>query len=532
VFRFSPKLISVGEYTGGAVLALVVLVGISITPAHAAPKHSRPSTNTTTTTTTVLSSTTTTTSTTVPSATTTTTSTTVPSATTTTTSTTVPSATGTVYALPSTIAADCSTDVAPALYQWISGLPNGTVSNPTVISFPSTACYEVEESIPIWQQSWIRINGNGAMFKALTNGTGSPYIGVDYGEPNGPHYPYYLVQNATSGSNANNSRAFLLIDDSTNIAINNVHYVGPNTCSATPYYNCYDASLESQAGFIVSGGSNISLSNSTISRVWGDCAQVGDFTVDAGRWLNGWTFANNHCDHLGRHGWSSNDGENFTVTDNTFAQIAYDAMDMEDDAGSPTSPVGCVTGCAGAGWANVTESNDTYSNVAFFSITVQCGAYCSAANITFSGNRYDSAPSVTVYGQSPDPYVENIKVLNNTWTGAAMSSYGDSVSLQLVTGGFIAGNTMPQECYDWSSSGEIPCGGTGPHTYQQPVAISVEGSTNVAVHNNNVEEAAQVLEVDSNNNGQSLWTGSPSSGITQCANSYGSKMAPQTQTAC
>ncbi|HEX6393031.1 MAG TPA: hypothetical protein VFZ97_06285 [Acidimicrobiales bacterium] len=442
---------------------------------------------------------------------------------------------GVVYIPPESIAANCSTDVAPALDAWIASLPNGTSTSPTVVSFPSTACYEVEETIPIWQQSWVTVQGNGAKFEALTNGTGAPYIGIDYGEPDGPHYPYYMVPNLV-GSGNNNSRAFMLIDDSTNITVNDVNFTGPQNCTDTPYYNCYDSALESQAGFIVSSGSNITIKGSTISHVWGDCAQVGGFTADSGvhGWLNGWTFTGNHCDHLARHGWSSNGGEHFALSGNTFSQVAYDAMDMEDDGNSPTDPVGCTTGCSGAGWANVTEHGDTYSGVAFFSIAVQCGPDCTAENITFDHNSYDSqaGPEVTVNGLNPDPYVQNIRVTNNTWDTPFQSSYVDSVDFQLVTGGLIAGNTMPQNCYDQDINGTLLCNPTPPHVYQQPVAISIQGSTNVSVQNNNVEDAAQVLEIDSSSNGQGVWSGPPSSGISQCGNSYGSNAAPQRETVC
>jgi hypothetical protein len=108
-----------------------------------------------------------------------------------------------------------------------------------------------------------------------------------------------------------------------------------------------------------------------------------------------------------------------------------------------------------------------------------------------------------------------------------MSSYADSLNFQLVNGGLIANNTMLQNCY--SSGG---CQTTGSNTYQQPVAMSIEGSTNVAVQNNNAAQAAQVLEIDSNNNGQSIWKASSSAQITQCGNIYGAAVAPVRQAPC
>lgn len=440
-------------------------------------------------------------------------------------STTSPSSTtaGTVYTPPQSLASSCSTDVAAAVNSWIGSIPNGTASSPSIVSFPSSGCYEVESTILIWQRQYLDIEGHGAHFIAKTNGTCQPYI---YQEKPG-------VLGANYCNPGNLDRSFLDIDHSSNVTIDGLDYTGSNGCAVSPYSRCYDSSLEGQAGFLVNSSNHVSIAANTISHVWGDCMQIGssypDFT-----WPDSDTFDTNACDHMGRHGWSSGAASNLHVQNNSFSTVAYDGVDLEDDINNPTSPVGCVQNCGAVGWANITASGDTFDNVGLVAIAVQGGQNCTGEHIHFDHETFKNSPLIFEAGTiSPNPYFGDISLTNSSGALPFQSSYQDSVELTNVNGALISGNTLTNSAYGWSSSGAVPCSGGSSCVYQQPYGIAVWSSDNATISGNTVQQAANVVEVDaSSHHGQFAPSGAPSQNIVVCGNSTGTYSNPQRQPAC
>ncbi|MGH9090474.1 MAG: hypothetical protein ACRDZR_03695 [Acidimicrobiales bacterium] len=352
-------------------------------------------------------------------------------------------------------------------------------------------------------------------------------MGIDYGERRGRHFPYYFVQNLV-GSTGSDNRSVFLIDDSSHIVVSGFRVKGSNSCKLVPYYNCYMPSLEGQAGFVVGGSRDITITDNVISHVWGDCAQVGDYNADDHGWTDGVTFSRNSCDHLGRHGWSSNSGENFRFSDNTYSMIAYDAVDLEDDSGGPTMPVGCTTGCSGAGWVNVTSSYERFADVGLDGIAVQGGANMTGESINFRHDTFGGGtPQFLAYTNEPNPYFGPISLTNSIATSSAMSNYRDGVELTGVVNGIsrFTDNALLNMAYGCTTTCE----------YQQPYGFGIWSSRNIVIENNNVEAAGHVAEIDSRTDsltGRSPNRASPSINVTVCGNRYSLPSRPEEQSRC
>jgi hypothetical protein len=431
-----------------------------------------------------------------------------------------------VYSPPASIAANCSADVGPALNNWIATVPDGRPGVPTIVSFPSSACFDVEESLLLWQRNFLDFEGNGAHFESKTDGTCSP--NVLQAQPD-QYAVYYCYTTPAS----NNGRAFLFIDHSTNITANRFSYRGSNNCADDPYSTCYQAALESQAGFTVDSGSVINLTNNDISHVWGDCMQLDSAYPDFA-WPDTVTFVSNVCDHIGRHGWSSNAGSNVTVQNNTFTTLAYDAVDLEVDSGT-TSPNGCLSGCFGAGWNHVTDRHNLYSDPGEADFAVQDSPNATGEDITFANDTVHGILGLEAGTDSPNPYFGPINFENNVGDIAFQSSLRDSIEYTNVVSGnsHISGNTAVQNAYGFSDGHDTPCS-PGTCVYEQAYAIGIWSSNNVTVSHNDVQQASAVAEVDTfnknNNNGQPTQfgpSGARSRNIVISCNSWGTPSAPQ-----
>src|SRR6267143_718996 len=70
-----------------------------------------------------------------------------------------------VYAVPSTVASNCSVDVTMALSTFIASVPDGTASAPNTVLFGSGGCYRVDYPFVVAYRNNLTIDGNDATIR-------------------------------------------------------------------------------------------------------------------------------------------------------------------------------------------------------------------------------------------------------------------------------------------------------------------------------------------------------------------------------
>src|SRR5205823_12558932 len=76
--------------------------------------------------------------------------------------------TGPTLTAPSSIAANCSTDVSAALQSWIDSVPDNAT-----IAFPQNGCYRIESTLRLKDRHDLLLDGHGATLRATTPGAGA-----------------------------------------------------------------------------------------------------------------------------------------------------------------------------------------------------------------------------------------------------------------------------------------------------------------------------------------------------------------------
>jgi hypothetical protein len=286
-----------------------------------------------------------------------------------------------VVALPAGIPADCSVNVTARVQAAIDAAPNDST-----LQFPAGACYRVDGTLSVRGRIGLTIDGRGATFKQVTNGS--------------------ELVNPT----AVRSRAVWSLQQNTNVTVQDVVVRGAN-----PYAGrgdlAYQPKYEGQHGFLVASGRNTVLQRVQAYDVFSDFVYVGP-GVD-GLVVRDSTFARN-----GRQGWTIN-GANVTFDHNAISEVRRSIIDLE-----PTY----------TNWAihDVTVSNNTIGRGRGWFVANQGQPYAPIDRVNIIGNH--------LYGQQMIIFVgghvgqrNDYRVIGNT-SDTSFSANGTGLNFNNVHG--------------------------------------------------------------------------------------------------
>lgn len=256
------------------------------------PPTTTTTTAATTTTTTTAAPTTTTTA--APTTTTTSATTTTSVAPTTTTTTTPTTPPGSVYTVPSSIAADCSRAVDGEIMAWMATVPDNAI-----LRFAQNGCYGQDGSLTLSDRVGLTIDGNGSTFKALT--------------PGGSHRANWRFQ---SGSN---------------LTVLNMTVRGSNPAAGITG-TAYQPPLEWQHGYSIDAVQGIVLDNVAAFDTYGDLLgiqydeRVGARASAPARNV---TVKNSRFERSGRQGLALSHAEKVVFENNYIGDINMNGVDIE-----------------------------------------------------------------------------------------------------------------------------------------------------------------------------------------------------------
>jgi parallel beta-helix repeat protein len=317
---------------------------------------------------------------------------------------------------PSSINATCSSDVTSALNAWL-----GTLSSGAQITFPSTACYEVNETLVLTNLNNVIVNGNGATFENTV-------------------YP------------TNNSIWEAL--DGSNITFENMTINGSDpTCA-------YNASYEWQYGVDYQATQGGTVNNVTVNNVGGDGVEAEydpGIGAVASPPVTNLTIENSTVDCTGRMGIGLTDANGVTVNNNLIENNRWYGIDIEPDVVQEYA-------------SNITMTGNTFTNINFGLLSDGGpGYYPNNGNITFSNNIETTHPLTCIPPIQMEAPSGTYRY-NYTVTGNTLYSYGDGIQLLGDDNMAISGNTVT-----FVTGGG--CGGT-------PYGVHVGDSHTVSITSN------------------------------------------------
>ncbi|MGH9066019.1 MAG: right-handed parallel beta-helix repeat-containing protein [Acidimicrobiales bacterium] len=396
------------------------------------------------------------------------------SVTSTTTSTTIAPSSGAAASVPASIPTDCSVDVTGALNDFFASLAPGATA-----SFPQGACYLTQGILRVDDTSGVTIEGNGATFER----TQAPYGGWL------PHLS--LVQDRE-----------LTI---TGIQIKGTYPPGSGSAGEEGHY-----------GLVLRQDHGVTLTDLSVTDVSGDFITLFPApTSSSDQSLNtNVSVTNSTFDGAGYHGVTIESADGATFSGDTFSNVALDSVDLEYDDyptvfvnGSPTV----------AAEDNITFDHDIWSHDRGVWMVSLQGQQVQENDWTITDNTLsDTGFSVAITGNAAVPNT-GLTITGNTADGAgavyggsiAQPGSGVSVILTHVRGVTVAHNNVTF--------------GDGNPTYypNHPwiAAVEVLGSNQVTIRDNAFTGAWSPLQVDLHN--FQPFTGTASSGVTECGNTYG-----------
>jgi hypothetical protein len=278
--------------------------------------------------------------------------------------------------VPSTINSIGTADASSALNAWLGTVPDGST-----IVFTAGGLYRMDRGLKFSNRHNLVLDGNGATLKG-------------------------------NGDVWETSSLIALWGGNTGITIRNFNLVGN---SSTP--GLFQAGKEGAHGILVDGGSNIDVSNVTVSAVWGDAVYVG-------LWADGVRFHDSHVVSAGRNGVTIIAGRNVTAQRVAFDTSGYCTFDIEPNSSTEgASNIAFLNNTAGT-WSNSFLSAD--------------GAAGSTVNgVTVDGNTVTGRSLRTIIDLSRR---QNIVFTNNTSQWAAG---GPVLRFAYIDGLTITGNVQP-----------------------------------------------------------------------------------------
>jgi hypothetical protein len=281
-----------------------------------------------------------------------------------------------VVQVPASIDATGLADASAPLVAFLDSVPDGST-----IEFPAGGIYRMDAGLKFLDRHDLTFEGNGATLRS--NGD---------------------VHEASS--------LFALWSDNTGIVIHDFNLVGNS-----PSPGVYLPGEEGAHGVLIDGGSNVDVSDVTISGVYGDAFYVGG-------WADGVNIHDSIVKSNGRNGVAVIAGRNVTVQRVTFDESGYCTLDVEaNDSTEGAANVKFLDNLVGT-WGDV-----------FFAADGAAGSVVDG--VTVSGNRVTGsslATDVTLARR------QDIVFTNNTSTVAAD---GPVLKFAHVDGLTVSGNSQP-----------------------------------------------------------------------------------------
>jgi hypothetical protein len=201
--------------------------------------------------------------------------------------------TGKALAPPSSIPANCSTDVTSQLQSWFDSVPDGSV-----MAFPAHACYRIEGTLMLDGRNNLLLEGNGATLQAKTRGT---------------------------GRRKDRDRCQLFVRSSSNITVQDLIVRGANPHAGTSAA-AYVAALEAQHAFKLTGDNGVFLDRVQAYDTYGDFVNIAGRKGTPSQHI---TVARSTFDRSGRQGISFTRGENVLIVGNRIGDVGRSLFDIE-----------------------------------------------------------------------------------------------------------------------------------------------------------------------------------------------------------
>jgi hypothetical protein len=324
-------------------------------------------------------------------------------------------ATSGTFTVPASIPLDCSRDVTADLVDFIASIPDGTSSNPSVISFRSGDCYRVDGTLLVDDRNHLTLDGNGARID------GSYVVG-------------------------SKSRRHLEVNRGSHVTIREFEIKGDHALAGAPEFldwDCpnADGSCEGQHGIAVYGTRNAGIFDNYIHNVYGDLIYLSWKREEAiSTEARDVGISGNTLEKSGRQGITLVAGDGVTISGNYVAQARANLLDLE--AQDPLLPL-----------RNVTISGNRFgphrTSVLALSGAGACGLY---HDVTFTDNTVEGLNTTgwaNVFGQSPDgcPDRHGLTITDNSLLVGRDGDTGDyGIKLNRWDDVIISGNSAVLLC--------------------------------------------------------------------------------------
>ena len=320
--------------------------------------------------------------------------------------TTVPSTAGPRGNVPGYITRDCSKEVTQPLQSWINHMPDGSE-----LALQAHSCYRIDKTLILRNRNRLRIEGNGAILKAVTLG--------------------------------DRTRSQLAISGGSNITVHNLVVRGANF-SAGAHRGAYHADLEAQHAFTVGGSTDVVLDDVQAYDLYGDFVNIA--SGPRGEPSQNITVSNSQFSRSGRQGISVTNAVNVTIKDNKISEVARSLFDIEpNDATQQARSIHII-------------GNTTGAAVNFW--LADKGAAGSIGDIEISGNRMTAATGGLIFVFVEDgPYRGPFVIENNTLIandqvhdeaskGAFFFTHAENITIRDNTVSFEGGDMPAVELRD------------------------------------------------------------------------------------
>ncbi len=198
---------------------------------------------------------------------------------------------GPVCLVPASIDATGTVEAAAALSDFFA-----TVAPGSTVRFPTGGRYLCEGVVTAKAWESVTIEGNGSTIIARTTGAANPPPDAK------PDWP--------------RSRKHLFLDGGADVTVRGLNVQGPNTGMV------YDAGLENQSGFTVSGVDGCVLDGIGATDVYGDFVTVSNGARNV-------VVQNGRFSGAGRQGFSCSEGTNVVFQTSVLARVARSGVDIE-----------------------------------------------------------------------------------------------------------------------------------------------------------------------------------------------------------
>ncbi|WP_243300603.1 right-handed parallel beta-helix repeat-containing protein [Geothrix oryzisoli] len=307
------------------------------------------------------------------------------------------------YLVPSTIDGTGATDVTAALNTWLTSVPDGTASNPSVVKFPTGSVYLLSQGIQFKDRSYLTFDGYGSKLKL------NPSAGF------GQLQSLFLLGRNYGGYWSGTNR---------NIIIKGFEFEASN-----PTPGVWNAGREMAHAVEIDNSNGVEVFDILAHGIGGDGVKIGDSANVR--------IHNIHVRDAGRQGVSVISGDSILIENNQFDDVGYFVFDIEPNLSTESATNIIFRNNTAGSWGP-----DLGVGAGFFA----CGsgtAFNQIGNITITGNTLTgtaNASLLTIVNNNQYKRMYNITFTNNKATQAAS---GPVLTFKAVDGLTVTGNTQP-----------------------------------------------------------------------------------------